>query len=262
MPVSTRLTVGTALAALGLVISAAPPAAAAVPGDLDWFFTEAAAPSSTRSFDFGNLLQDGDFPLVCDATGDGDLPAVWNDGTFTLRSGATGTTSVRFGRDSDYPLCGDWDGDGVDTPGVARGNVYILASANRDGGGSPTAFAFGRADDFPLVGDWDGDGIDEIALARGSQYIFASANSPGGGALSSSVFGRADDFPVAGDWTDAGYDTVALQRGSQFFVTYDRPGTRFTADRTFGFGRADDYPVAGTLGGSTRASVGVVRVDF
>ena len=259
MPRTTHLAAGACLAALAMVAGPAAGAAAADDGDLDWFFTEALGGAGVDSYaDFGNLF-DGDFPLVCDANNDGDEPALWNDGTFIMEGG---DVVVRFGRATDYPLCGDWDGDGVDTPGVVRGNQFILASANVDGGGGATAFGFGRVDDFPLVGDWDGDGDDTIGLARGNRYIVASANVSGGGTLASSTWGRDTDFPVAGDWDGDGHDSLALQRNNTFIVSNSTIGTTVTAARSFGFGRASDYPVAGTLEGDTRGSVGLVRIEF
>ncbi|MEX2555255.1 MAG: cell surface protein, partial [Actinomycetota bacterium] len=59
-----------------------------------------------------------------------------------------------FGRSTDTPIVGDWDGDGDDEPGVHRGNVWYLADQAPPG--SVTAFAFGRSTDTPIVGDWDG----------------------------------------------------------------------------------------------------------
>jgi len=249
------------IAALALAAGLAAPAAAATsaePGDLDWFFTRALGGTGTTSFpDFGNAL-DGDFPLVCDVTGEGDEPGLWSFGRFYLGDGAV---DVSFGRSdgSDYPICGDWDGDGIDTPGVVRGNRFILARSNVDGGGGTTSFAFGRSDDFLVVGDWDGDGDDTVAVVRGNQYIAATANVDGGGGVKVSSWGAPTDFPVAGDWDGDGDDTIALQRGNTFFVSNGSIGTRLAADRTFGYGRAGDHPVAGTLAPDTRASIGLVR---
>src|SRR4051812_24819840 len=76
-----------------------------------------------------------------------DTPAVFRDGTWTLKDG----TSFTFGAAGDTPVVGDWDGDGIDTPGVFRAGTWTL----QDG----TSFSFGGPGDTPVVGDWDGDGI-------------------------------------------------------------------------------------------------------
>lgn len=268
----TTLVATVSLAALALSTALAAPAlaadegfqrsgedvAAAAPGDLDWFFRELGAGGTVQYQDLGTY-DAVDWPLVCD-DGNGDHPSAWSRGQFEL--GGTDGASVRFGSSEDFPLCGDWDGDGVDTPGVVRGNVFHLAGSNRDGGAPVTSFALGRVDDFPLVGDWDGNGTDTVVLARGNTYLFASANVAGGGRVSSSPFGRADDFPVAASFDGTDVDTLALQRGNQFFVTFDRPGgSAPTVQETVVFGRVGDFPLAGRLGGSARASVGVLRIE-
>jgi murein DD-endopeptidase MepM/ murein hydrolase activator NlpD len=66
----------------------------------------------------------------------------------------------------DYiPLMGDWDGDGIDTPGLFKDGTWYLSNHNSAGGVDLT-FGWGSAcvDYIPLVGDWDGDGIDTPGL--------------------------------------------------------------------------------------------------
>ena len=64
-----------------------------------------------------------------------------------------------------WPMAGDWDGDGVDTPGVyvtSTGTIY-LRNRNTDGPAQIT-FNSGRVASYPVVGDFDGDGMDSAAL--------------------------------------------------------------------------------------------------
>ena len=55
------------------------------------------------------------------------------------------------------PLAGDWNGDGIDEPGVFRpstGQFLLLINA------TVIAVNFGQAGDLAVVGDWDGNGVD------------------------------------------------------------------------------------------------------
>ena len=74
-------------------------------------------------------------------------------------------SSIPFGRPDDVALVGDWDGDGVATPAVKRGNRYFVANEWR-GGDADLSFHYGKAGDVPIVGDGDGDGKDTVAVRR------------------------------------------------------------------------------------------------
>ncbi|MDK6591654.1 hypothetical protein, partial [Actinotignum timonense] len=67
----------------------------------------------------------------------------------------------------DEVLVGDWDGDGVDTFAVRRGNVFYVKNSLASGE-ADSVFSYGRAGDEVLVGDWDGDGVDTFAVRRGN----------------------------------------------------------------------------------------------
>ncbi|MFI5958759.1 hypothetical protein [Cryptosporangium sp. NPDC051539] len=77
-----------------------------------------------------------------------------------------GERRFSFGRATDRPIWGDWDGDGADTPGVVRdGNRWLLSDAR--GGSASRAFTFGSpAGDLPVPGDWNGDGVDTPGVVR------------------------------------------------------------------------------------------------
>ncbi|WP_299034328.1 hypothetical protein [uncultured Pseudokineococcus sp.] len=108
-------------------------------------------------------------------------------------------TSFAFGRASDQALVGDWDGDGVDTIALRRGNEIHFASDNVDGGGGVSVSSFGRASDVAVAGDFTEAGRDTVAVRRSSTF-FVSAGEPGGRLSSSLTFqyGRSTDIPVAG----------------------------------------------------------------
>ncbi|PFG19835.1 D-alanyl-D-alanine carboxypeptidase family protein [Serinibacter salmoneus] len=180
------------------------------------------------------------------------------DGTgrqYLYSSAGAGTIDVRFGREGDTAVVGDWDGDGSDTLGVRRGAEVRLTDSIA-GGDADHVFSFGRADDEVLVGDWDGDGKDTLALRRGRTIIVA--NTLGDGALTESfAFGRADDQVLVGDWDGDGKDTIAVRRDSTIITAEEMVAG--TATESFSFGRADDRVVVGDWDGDGVDTVGVQR---
>src|SRR5690606_23645392 len=88
----------------------------------------------------------------------GDVPPPTASPQFHLSNDWRGTTDevFRYGRTGDEVLIGDWDGDGVDTIAVRRGNVIHVSGGHR-GGDAARTFTYGRPGDTLLVGDWDGD---------------------------------------------------------------------------------------------------------
>jgi hypothetical protein len=74
-------------------------------------------------------------------------------------------TVVVYGRSTDEVLVGDWDGDGVDTLTVRRGNTFFVDNL-LEGGPAQLTMSYGRAGDTVIVGDWDGDGTDTVGVRR------------------------------------------------------------------------------------------------
>jgi hypothetical protein len=176
-------------------------------------------------------------------------------GRFLLAANTPGpaTSDVTFGWSTDQPIVGDWDGDGVDTVGVRRGNAFHLRNSNSSGA-ADLSFAFGRSTDQVLVGDWNGDGRATIGVRRGNQFILS--NDHRGGGLVVFAFGRSTDVPVVGDFNGDGRDTVAVRRGQLFYVTDAHGGA---ARPAFSFGSRTDVPIAGDWNGDGVDTVGVRR---
>ena len=89
-------------------------------------------------------------------------------GRWYLRDPVSGeTTAFFYGNPGDAPMMGDWDCDGVDTPGLYRrsdGYVYLRNSNTQ--GIADVRFFFGNPGDVPLAGDFDGDGCDTVSGQR------------------------------------------------------------------------------------------------
>ncbi|MFZ5829222.1 MAG: choice-of-anchor D domain-containing protein, partial [Planctomycetota bacterium] len=134
-----------------------------------------------------------------------------------------GTGSLIFGLAADVPVVGDWDGDGRDSPGVARqhpsGFLYWYLDTNGDGDPIPDnqndPYLFGLHGDIPVVGDWDGDGTDQLGVVRtegvGLGWYLANAN---GDPIQEtySRFGLAGDQVIVGDWNGDGKDDAGVAR--------------------------------------------------
>jgi hypothetical protein len=143
------------------------------------------------------------------------------------------------------PLTGDWNGDGVSTPGWYHdGRVYLRDSNST---GAPTAeFSYGRAGDVPVVGDWNGDGKDTIGIVRGREWHLRFTNS-GGPADASFVYGRltSGDYALAGDWNGDGKDTVGIVRRGEWHLRNALDGGKSDLSFVYGRVRSGDVPVVG-----------------
>ncbi len=126
-----------------------------------------------------------------------------------------------FGNPGDLPIVGDWDCDGVDTPGLYRqadGYVYLRNSNSQ--GVADVRFYFGDPGDVPLAGDFDGDGCDTVSVYRpAANRVFVinelGAGDAGLGAADLAyTFGAPGDVPFAGDFDGDGIDTVGMYRAS------------------------------------------------
>ncbi|MFH1331637.1 MAG: L,D-transpeptidase family protein [Actinomycetota bacterium] len=134
-------------------------------------------------------------------------------GMWFLRDGTGHTTRLEsFGGSGDIPLMGDWDGDGVDTPGLYRPGEGRLVIRN---GTEPISFVYAiPGDGLPVVADTDGDGRDTVSLARGGRLFVMDGLGRGPESLEG-----PDPLPirlpagtqalVGGDFDGDGVDEVA-----------------------------------------------------
>ncbi|MGH9225123.1 MAG: CHAP domain-containing protein [Acidimicrobiales bacterium] len=160
-----------------------------------------------------------------------------------------------YGQALDIPLSGDWNGDGIDTPGIFRGGMFYLSNSFA-GGNADIVFGYGVPSDTPLVGDWNGDGIDTVAVRRGSNTLFSNYLD-GRPHQFGFWWGEPTDTVLVGDWNGDGIDTLAVRRGSNtLFSNYldGRP-------HQFGFwwGDATDRVVVGDWNGVGGSTVGLIR---
>ena len=171
-----------------------------------------------------------------------------------------------FGNPGDVPFMGDWDGDGIETPGLYRqsdGYVYLRNSNTQ--GIADIRFFFGNPGDIPLAGDFNGDGLDTVSIYRPSNQTFYIINKLGsndrglGAAEFEYVFGNPGDKPFVGDFDGDGVETVGLHRESTGLVYFRNSHTRGIADIQFIFGNPGDRLVAGDWTGDGVFTAGLFR---
>ncbi|MGI9666933.1 MAG: M15 family metallopeptidase, partial [Acidimicrobiia bacterium] len=105
----------------------------------------------------------------CDTIGFVDDQGIW----YTAEEPSTSSeaTDFYYGDPGDVPFMGDWDCDGVDTPGLYRqsdGFVYLRNSNTQ--GIADLQYFFGNPSDVPLAGDFNGNGCDTVSLYRPSEH--------------------------------------------------------------------------------------------
>ena len=195
----------------------------------------------------------GTFSLM----GVGFTPGVVRGNTWLLSNGPNRVidTTFKFGKATDFPVAGDWDGDNQWQAGVVRGNVWYLA--NEAIPQTVTSFAFGKATDYPVVGDWDGNGTYTPGLVRGNKWFVSHQIPPT--TLTSFTFASATDFPVVGDWDGNNTTTPGVVRGNVWYVTNQILPVTVTS---FAFGKATDYPIAGDWNDDTKWTAGLLRGDM
>ena len=115
------------------------------------------------------------------------------------------------------PFMGDWNGDGVRTPGTFEKGTFRLNNQN-DGSAPDIVFTFGDTHGYPVAGDWDGDGDEEVALYRNGVWNRRPNTNPGSVAGTTFNFGPVNTWPnvtpVAGDWNGDGIDGIGTYTAS------------------------------------------------
>ena len=115
------------------------------------------------------------------------------------------TGLCRFG--NQWMISGDWDGDGVDGPGIVHESDAGLEWFLRNEPGSGPVdiqFSFGPKGAMPVVGDWDAKGGDGVGVVTNNEknlrWRLRNTLSLGDPDANFTFGTSASDLPVAGDW--------------------------------------------------------------
>lgn len=203
--------------------------------------------------------------------GTGDVVVlVEPNGRWHIPQSGTADYTFFYGNPGDVPLLGDWDGDGLDSPGMFRpstGFVYLSNDLPPNGGvgfGAPDlTFFFGMSGDQVVVGDWDGDGTDTLGIRRNGKMFLSNVNATAV-AQREFFFGVPGDLAFGGDPDGEGTDSVFLYRASSGFVYYTNqtplgPNTVAMTAAEFFYGVPSDRFVIGDWDGDGADNVGIFR---
>ena len=167
--------------------------------------------------------------------------------------------AINYGIAGDYPVVGDWDGDGTATIGVYRNGQFLLRNSNTIGV-ADFDFAFGAPGDQPIAGDWNGDGVDTIGVYRSSTGTFYLRNQNSSGPPEMSfVLGNPGDVGIAGDWNGDGFDTTGVFRPSNGVIFLKNINASGFADVALNYGSPGDKPVTGDWNFDGIDTIGIYR---
>jgi len=173
------------------------------------------------------------------------------------------------------PVVGDWDGDGIATPGVvefdAANNVLIWKLRNSNSPGAPDfVFAYGGGGATPVVGDWNGDGITTIGVVEvdpATNFLvwkLRNSNNPGAPDIAPFAYGALGQVPITGDWNADGVTTIGVFDPTAAIWQLRNSNSPGAPDLgPLNYGIAGDRPVPGTFGvaAALRARDGAVVGD-
>ena len=101
-------------------------------------------------------------------------------------------------------VAGDWDGNGVSSPGVFRPDIVTFYLSDQVVNGSvfgDHAVTLGYPGDTPFAGDWTAQGHAGVGVFRPTNGLLYLKNDLSTGfADVNIVYGIPNDFPVAGHW--------------------------------------------------------------
>jgi M6 family metalloprotease-like protein len=167
--------------------------------------------------------------------------------------------ALNYGLPGDYPVVGDWDGNGTVTIGIYRKGYFYLKNSNTLGF-AEVVFPFGISGDQPIAGDWNGDGTDTIGIFRPFTGQFQLRNDNSEGPVDTRFYlGNVGDVGIAGDWDNDGIDTTGVFRPSNGIIFLKNKNEDGFADIALNYGLPGDMPVTGDWDNDGIDTIGVYR---
>ncbi|BDX06652.1 reprolysin-like metallopeptidase [Planctobacterium marinum] len=199
-------------------------------------------------------------------------------------SGTQEQEVAEFGRSTDIPIVGDFDGDGYSDFAIRRPSTqywYVRNSSGLDivtgSDDGITRKRFGtQSTDIPVPSDYDGDGITDIAVRRPSNGFWYILNSSGRDLITGNDDGitrkrfglRSEDIPVPADFDGDGQVDIAVRRPStKTWYILNSSGVDSMTGNNDGISRVrfgtrnEDIPVSGDFDGDGKADLAVRRAS-
>ncbi len=165
--------------------------------------------------------------------------------------------ALNYGLPGDYPVVGDWDGNGTITIGIYRDGHFYLRNSNTIGF-AEIVFAFGQPGDQPIAGDWNGDGVDTVGVFRNGLFFLRNSNTEGAPDMSFGL-GNPGDVGIAGDWNGDGFDTTGVFRPGNGIIFLKDKNETGIADYALNYGLPGDKPVMGDWDNDGIDTIGIYR---
>ncbi len=208
--------------------------------------------------------------------------------TFHLRTNLNGCNpgircysnlDVQFGdatkSATNYPIVGDWMGNGVSTIGLYLRNTGFFILRDQNTPNIPfITFRLGNPGDIPLAGRWTSDmthdGVGVFRPTNGTLYLKKTLGL--GYANFAAIMGIMGDIGIVGDWDGDGFDSPGIYRPSQsrfYLQNNSQPNGVIYGGQILTFGVACpvgmnpyghcDLPIVGDWNGQGFSGVGVLR---
>ncbi len=265
---------------------------------IDWHILSNGGDGSTQTFRFGRggnefFFRDTPIPGYYDGDNRADAAVTRFENlgpgplNYYIRSSSSAGTNpnayygIQWGIYLDFPVLGDYDGDGRDDVTVVRresGQLiwYILRSNTN----TYNVINFGLSSDSTVAGaDYNGDGRDEITVLRispslqGRSNTYYAADSNTGALVVAQDWGGGGniDVHVIGDYIGDKRADFAVMRISNLASSasngtwwiLENGGSSRIVTRVFGYGRGNpnfqDYALCGDYNGDGKQDIAVYR---
>ena len=144
-----------------------------------------------------------------------DLPkGAWI--TYGPVGGAAAKITLKLPAANGTAVMGDWNGDGLMTPGYYSGGAWFTTNVSvlTDGWAPKTTFG-GAAGDVPVVGFIDKDPIADVGVFNNGIWKWQLSS---GKPAPDDNFGQAGDVPVVGDWNGDGQSELGVVRAGTWIL--------------------------------------------
>ena len=170
----------------------------------------------------------------------------------SLSAGAP-DVAVEYGAVGNWPLTGDWNGDGTTDIGVYANGWWYLRDSLTPGPPDHT-INYGTTEYWPLTGDWNGDGTTDIGVFANGWWYLRDSLTPGPPDHTIN-YGTTEYWPLTGDWNGDGTTDIGVFANGWWYLRDSlTPGP---PDHTINYGTTGYWPLTGDWNGDGTTDIGV-----